>query len=175
MSLLIVIKKWILWPLEGQHKFNSLGIFLFFLNQKMGKKSDNITFIFINRILYKKWYLIIFDTKITIFPCKVRHISPSQDVWIRLAVQYLHIDIFDQNLKNVWILCVSLFYVPCSCKVFSPVLWPPAAARWKRKQEIQSSPPVVALVGDRTADWRIKSGLLRVGKIRKCAGKCHTS
>ena len=88
----------------------------------------------------------------TIFPCKVRYVSPSWDDWICLAAKYLHIDIFDQNLKNVWIFCVLLLYVPCSCKVFSSVRWPPAAARWERKQEIQSSPPVVALVGDETAD-----------------------
>ena len=43
----------------------------------------------------------MFDTKMTIFPRKVRHISPSRDVWIRLAAKYLHIDIFDQNLKKV--------------------------------------------------------------------------
>ena len=48
-------------------------------------------------------------------------------------------------------------------------------ARWKRKQEIQGSPPEVALEGEGTADYRIKSGLLRVRKIRKCAGKCRMS
>ena len=46
----------------------------------------------------------------TIFPRKVRHVSPIRDVWIRLAAKYLHIDIFDQNLKKVWILCVLLLY-----------------------------------------------------------------
>ena len=34
---------------------------------------------------------------------------------------------------------------------FPPVWRPPAAARWERKQEIQSSPPDVALEGDWTA------------------------
>ena len=104
---------------------------------------------------------------------KVRHVLPSWDVWICLSAKYLHIDIFDENLKKALIFCVSFLYVPCPCKIFCPVRWPPAAARWKRKQEIQGSPPVVALLGDWTADWRIKSGLLRVRKIRKCAGKCH--
>ena len=33
------------------------------------------------------------------------------------------------------------------------------------------SPQEVALEGDGTAEYRIKSGLLRVRKIRKCAGK----
>ena len=57
--------------------------------------------IFIKRILYRKLYLFIFDTKMTISPRKVRHVSPSRDVWICLAAKYLHIDIFDQNLKKV--------------------------------------------------------------------------
>ena len=84
----------------------------------------------------------------TIFPRKVRHILPSQDVWIRLAVKFFHIDIFDQNLKKVSIFCVLFLYVPCYCKVFSPVWRPLAAARWERKQDTQGSPPVVALMGD---------------------------
>ena len=65
--------------------------------------------------------------------------------------------------------------MPCSCKVFSPVRWPPAAASWERKQDTQGSLPEVALEGDGTADMRIKSGLLCVRKIRRCAGKCHMS
>ena len=87
--------------------------------------------IFIIRIIYGKWYLFIFDAKMTISPRKVRYVSPSRDVWICLAAKYLHIDIFDQILKKVWIFC---------------------AARWERKQEIQGSPPVVTLEGDGTAD-----------------------
>ena len=53
----------------------------------------------------------------SIFPPLVRHVSPSRDVWIRLTAKYLHINIFDQNLKKVWIFCVSFLYKPCSCKV----------------------------------------------------------
>ena len=63
----------------------------------------------------------MFDTKMIIFPRKVRPVWPSRDVWICLAAKYLHIDIFYQNLKKVRIFCVSFLYVPCSCKVFSPV------------------------------------------------------
>ena len=77
--------------------------------------------IFIKRNIYRKLYLFIFNTSITIFPHKVRHVSPSRDVWIRLAAKYLHIDILDQNLKKNLIFCVSFLYVTCSCKVFSPV------------------------------------------------------
>ena len=54
--------------------------------------------IFIKRIIYRKLYIYFFYTKMTIFHCKVRHGSPSQDDWIRLPAKYLHIDIFDQNL-----------------------------------------------------------------------------
>ena len=45
---------------------------------------------------------LFFNTKMTIFHRKVRHVSPSRDVLICLATKYLHIDIFDQNLKKVW-------------------------------------------------------------------------
>ena len=47
--------------------------------------------IFIKIIIYRKWYLFIFYTKMTIFPREVSHVSSSQDVWIRLAAKYLHI------------------------------------------------------------------------------------
>ena len=57
--------------------------------------------IFIKRIIFRKLYLFILDTKMAIFLCKVRHVSNSQDVWICLAAKNLHIDIFDQNLKKV--------------------------------------------------------------------------
>ena len=56
-------------------------IFLLFFYQKMRKNYDNFSKIFNKRIIYRNWYLFIFDTKMTISPCKVRHISPSQDVW----------------------------------------------------------------------------------------------
>ena len=36
----------------------------------------------------------------TIFPHKVRHVLPSRDVWICLAANYLHIDIFEQKLQE---------------------------------------------------------------------------
>ena len=57
--------------------------------------------IFNKRIIYRNGYLFIFDTKITIFPRKVWHVSPSRDVCLRLTAKYLHIDISDQNLKKV--------------------------------------------------------------------------
>ena len=57
--------------------------------------------IFNQRIIYINGHLFIFDTKITIFPRKVWHVSPSQDVCLRLTAKYLHIDISDQNLKKV--------------------------------------------------------------------------
>ena len=40
----------------------------------------------------------------TIFPRKVRHISPSRDFCLRLTAKYLHIDIPDQESWNC--LCV---------------------------------------------------------------------
>ena len=45
--------------------------------------------------------IYFFYIKMSISPRKVRHVTPSQDVWIRRAAKYLHIDIFDQNLKKV--------------------------------------------------------------------------
>ena len=63
--------------------------------------------IFIKRIIYRKWYLFIFDTKMAISPRKVRHVLPSRDVWICLAAKNHHLDIFDQNLnKNLTFLCL---------------------------------------------------------------------
>ena len=37
----------------------------------------------------------------TISPRKVRHVLARRDVHLRLTANYLHIDIFDQNLKKV--------------------------------------------------------------------------
>ena len=48
--------------------------------------------IFNKRIIYRKWYLFIFDTKITISP-----VSPSQDARLRLATKYLNIDILTET------------------------------------------------------------------------------
>ena len=154
MILQIVIRKWILWPLEGRHKLNSLGFFfvLFFVTKKGLKSMTILGLIFNKRIICRKWYLFMFDTKIIIFPRKVRHVLPTRDVWFLLAAKYLYIDIFHQKLRKVWIFSVSLLYVLSSCKVFSPVWSPPAEARWERKQDIQGSPPEVALEGDWTAD-----------------------
>ena len=116
------------------------------------KKCVKIMTMFNKGIIYRHWYLFIFDTKITISPRKVRHVSARRNVHLRPTANYLHIDILDQNLKKVWIFCVSFLYVLSSCEVFPPVWRPPAAARCERKQEIQSSPPDVALEGDWTAD-----------------------
>ena len=56
--------------------------------------------IFNKRTIYRNLYLFIFDTKMTIFPCKVRHILPRRDVCLSLTTKYLHIHIPDQNLKK---------------------------------------------------------------------------
>ena len=111
MLLQIIIKKLILGPLEGLHKFNSLGFFFGSFTKKIVKSRTILRLIFIKRIIYRKLYLFNFYTKMTNFPFKVMHVSPNQDVWIRLAAKYLHIDIFDQNLKKVWIFCVWFLYV----------------------------------------------------------------
>ena len=57
--------------------------------------------IFNKRNIYRNLYLFIFDTKITIFPRKVRHVSARRNVHLRPTANYLHIDILDQNLKKV--------------------------------------------------------------------------
>ena len=72
--------------------------------------------------VYGNLYLFICYTKITIFFRKVRHVLPRLDVCSSLIANYLHIDIPDQNLKKLWIFCVLLLYVPCSCEVFPPVV-----------------------------------------------------
>ena len=64
---------------------------------------------------------IFLNTKMTVFPRKVRHFSPSRDVCICLAAKYLHIDIFDPKPKES-LNCLCLVSLPCFCKVFSPVL-----------------------------------------------------
>ena len=102
--LQIVIKKLVLWPLKGRHKLNSLGFPP--LPKKCVKSMTILRLDFTKRIIYRKWYWLIFYTKMTIFPCKVRHVSPSRDIWICLAANYLHIDIFDKKLKKVWMVCV---------------------------------------------------------------------
>ena len=68
----------------------------------------------------------------SIFPHKVRHVLPRQDVCLSLTANYLHIDIPDQNLKKVLIFCVSVLYVLCSCEVLPPV-WRPSAGRGSRR------------------------------------------
>ena len=93
----------------------SLGLFVcFFFHQKMRKSMTILKFILIKRIIYRKWYLFIFDTKMTISPHKVRHVSPSRDVWICMAAKYLHIDLFDQNPKK-FEFSVSRYF---TCHVF---------------------------------------------------------
>ena len=62
-----------------------------FFTKKMRKKYEKLHLISKKRIKYRKLNLFIFDTNITIFLCKVRHVSPSQDVWFCLAAKYLHI------------------------------------------------------------------------------------
>ena len=49
------------------------------------------------------WYLFSFDTTMTHFPCKVRHVLPRRDVCHSVIAKYLHIHIPNQNLKKVWI------------------------------------------------------------------------
>ena len=59
----------------------------------------------LRKMLKKKLFteidIYIFDTKITIFPHKVRHISQRRDVCLRLTAKYLHIHIPDQTLEKV--------------------------------------------------------------------------
>ena len=69
--------------------------------KKCVKVMTILSLIFFKRIIYRQRYLFNFDNKMTISPRKVRHVSPSRDVWIRLDAKYLHMDIFDQNLKKV--------------------------------------------------------------------------
>ena len=114
--LQIVIKKLILWPLEWQHKFDFLGVFMVFFLPKMRRKWDNISlYCQQKKYIYKNIYLLIFYTKMTIFPRKVRHVLARRDVCFCLTAKYLHIDIIDQNLKKVWIFSVLLFCVLVKC------------------------------------------------------------
>ena len=62
--------------------------------------------------------LFICYTKMTIFPHIMRYVLPRREVCRSLITKYLHIDIPNQNRKKVRIFCVSLLYVPVSCKVF---------------------------------------------------------
>ena len=68
MILQIVLKKLILWPLEWRQKFDSLGFFVFFLNQKMRKNYDNILLNFQQKKYVQKLIFIYFYTKMTIYP-----------------------------------------------------------------------------------------------------------
>ena len=52
--------------------------------------------IFNKIIIYRNLY-----KKITIFPYKVRHVLPRQDVCRSLIAKYLHIQMPDQNRKKV--------------------------------------------------------------------------
>ena len=106
--------------------------FVGFITKKCVKSMAILRLIFNKRIIYRKLYLFIFDTKMTVSPRKVRHTSSSQDVRLRLAAKYLHIDNFDQTLKKVWIFSVSLLYMLSSCEVFLPVWWPPAGRECRR-------------------------------------------
>ena len=55
---------------------------------------------FNKRIIYINYYLFIFDTKMTIFPRKVRHVLPRRDVCLCLTAKYPYIHILDQNPKE---------------------------------------------------------------------------
>ena len=115
--------------------------------------------IYNKKIIYRNLYSLIFDTKITIFPHKVRHVLPRQDVCLILTAKYLHIHIPYQNLRKVWTFSVSFLYMLCSCEVFHPVWWPPA---WRGSRRFRGTALDSALEGDWTRDKRIKSGLLLV-------------
>ena len=84
--------------MEWQHKFDYLGFW--FSLTKMRKIMIIDRLIFNKRNIYRNLYFFIFDTKMTIFPHKVRHVSARRDVCLRLTANYLHIDIFDQNIKK---------------------------------------------------------------------------
>ena len=119
--VILQMKIWILWPLEGGHKFNPLGFFWLFYQKKKRKNYDNIAYNFQQKISIQKLIFIYFYTKIIILPRKVRHVSPSRDVCLSLTTKYLHIDISNQILMKVWIFCVLLLYELHSCEVFPPV------------------------------------------------------
>ena len=57
--------------------------------------------IFNKRFIYRNLYIYFFNTKMTIFPCKVRQVSPRRDVCLSLTAKYLHIDIPNQIQKKV--------------------------------------------------------------------------
>ena len=84
-----------------------------------------------NKISKSRNLYIFLNTKMTISHRKVRYVLPRRDVCRRLIAKYLHIHNPNQNLKKVWIFCVSLLYVPCSCEVFPPV-WRPAGRGSRR-------------------------------------------
>ena len=131
--LQIVIKKWIPWPLEWLHKFDSSGFFFYFFTKK---------FIFDYS----------FILKLPFPPLKwgpFRPVEISGFVWPPNTFILIFLTKISRKFE---FFCVSLLYVLCSCEVFPAVWWPPAAARWERKQEVQRSPPEVALEGDGTAD-----------------------
>ena len=120
-------QKLILWPMKWQHKFNSLAFLLLYFYTKMRKNYGNVVQNFQQKNYIQK-FMYFFNTKNNHLPRKVSHVLSRRDVCCNLITKYLHIEIPDQNLKKVWIFCVSLLSVLCSCKV-SPPLWWPLAGR----------------------------------------------
>ena len=57
--------------------------------------------IFNKRIYTENDIYLFLILKLPFPPRKVRHLSPSRDIWFRPDAKYLHIDIFDQNLNKV--------------------------------------------------------------------------
>ena len=72
-----------------------------FLTKKCVKIVTMLRKILETRNMYRNLYFLIFDTKMTIFPCKVRHVLPRCNICRSLIAKYLHIHISDQNLKKV--------------------------------------------------------------------------
>ena len=131
--LQMVIKKWILWPLDWQHKFDSLGFLLVFFYQKMRKRMWQHIVKFSTKEIYTENDIYLFLTKITIFPHK--DALSRRDVHLCLTANYLHLDMFDQNLKKVEF-SVSRYFT-CSVLVkFSALFgdhWLQCARRGRRK------------------------------------------
>ena len=120
--LQIVIKKWIMLPLEWRHKFDSLGFLLVFFYQKMRKNYDNILFNFQQMKYIQKMIFIYFWLKIPFFP------------------------------KEGWLFCVSLLYVLSSCEVFRPVWWPldtAALGEEERNSELAARRPTRVRLNNR--------------------------
>ena len=113
------------------------------------------------RIIYRNWYLFVFDTKMTISPtCSEARFAQARCLCLsdRQIPSYTYPRPKPKESLNF--LCLVTLRVLFFWS-FPPCL---VTTSWERKQEIQRSPPEGAQEGDWTSDKRIKSGLLCVRK-----------